>query len=260
MKSIAFMLLPILLFHCPSSASAQSLESISIVIDASGSMWGKIGQLSKFRAAVDAIMQSSDDLVPQVEIGLTVFGHKTENECSGGETIIAPQLFDKEKFSNELLRIKPRGRAPLVATVKSAIELLRGKRSSLLLITDGTDSCGQDPCKMIADLQMHADEVSIDTIALDVKSPKDLEGLKCLSDATKGKLRVVSTAEELNSVMHEKMTEFAEKAKEPVVDQEDVVSVEEFQTETSTKGLACDAPNGQTSSNKLSDYLSQLHK
>lgn len=260
MRSIACMLLPILLCPCPSSANAQPLESISIVVDASGSMWGKIGQLAKFQAVVDAIKQSADDSVPPIEVGLTVFGHKTEDECSGGETIIAPQQFDKEKFSNELSRIKPRGRAPLMNTVKSAIELLRGKRSALLLITDGTDTCGQDPCKMIADLQKQAEEVSIDTIALDVKSSRDLEGLKCLSDAAKGKLRVVSTAEELNSVLREKMTDLAERAREPVVAQEEVVSVEQIQTETSTQGFVCDVPNTETSSNILSNYFFHVHK
>ena len=67
----------------------------------------------------------------------------------------------------------------------------------IVLITDGGEGCGGDPCRLIADLMRYRNDIKIDVIAIAGDENSSFMGLTCLPNSTGGKFVVVIPAREM---------------------------------------------------------------
>lgn len=90
-------------------------------------------------------------------IGLMAYGQRREGDCRDIETIITPGPFDRDAFMASIRGITPRGKTPLTAAVEQAAGTLacRDNPATVILITDGIETCQRDPRARLCDNRAH---------------------------------------------------------------------------------------------------------
>ena len=183
------------------AAMAAEAPSTLLLIDGSGSMWGRF-EADK-RAKIDVVREL---LLPKIDaatgqpIGLASFGHRRKSDCSDVEVIAAPNA-DHTALFEPLAKLNPRGKGPLVAGLRAAIGSLgQGRPASVIVIGDGIDNCQQDTCSAAAELATSAPGVAIHMISIGV-DPAELPRLSCVAKATSGSFFDVKDSTELASAI-----------------------------------------------------------
>ncbi len=152
----------LLIFFSERSAFAQkqgelTQSRILILLDESSSMiqtWGN-GK-PKYKAADELILRLMDSIYavnPQVEFSLRVFGHQhtvAENNCYDTKNEVAFSRDNRVQMAFRLDDIKPLGVTAIAYSLKQAAQydLIDEQHNaySIILITDGGESCGGDIC------------------------------------------------------------------------------------------------------------------
>lgn len=133
---------------------------ILILLDGSSSMlheWTKDN--IRFEAAakiIERLMDSVYSVNKDVEFGLRVYGHQSptsKNNCYDTKLEV---MFSKDNYTQMMLRLAdlhPLGISPIAYSIEQSAELdmkdLLNNKYSLILITDGGESCNGDICKTV---------------------------------------------------------------------------------------------------------------
>jgi Ca-activated chloride channel family protein len=177
--SAIFIILVSLIFPL---TAAEVNPRIMLVLDASGSMWGKLEGKTKIEIARDVIADFLDKLDPNVEIGLVVYGHRRKSDCKDIETLIPIAKGTGTKIIATVNNINPKGKTPLSHAVKHAAQELKHTemRATVVLVSDGVETCDANPCEVGKELAMSGVDFTAHVIGFDVKG-EDQEGLKCVA-------------------------------------------------------------------------------
>lgn len=165
---IYIVVLYIVLLFAPGSMLAQKEEKeknprILILLDGSSSMlheWTE--DKIRFEAAakiIDRLMDSVYSVNDKVEFALRVYGHQyptSANNCFDSKLEV---MFSRDNYTQMQLRLAalhPLGISPIAYSIQKAAEQdmqnLRDNKYSLILITDGGESCEGDICKVVEEL------------------------------------------------------------------------------------------------------------
>ncbi|MCP5048964.1 MAG: VWA domain-containing protein [bacterium] len=217
-------LLLVISFVLPLQA-AQESPRIMLVLDASGSMWGKIEGKTKIEIAREVIAEFLKKLDPNVEIGLVVYGHRKKGDCKDIETLIPIGKSTASKIISTVNKINPKGKTPLSHAVQHAAKELRHTemRATVVLVSDGVETCDADPCKIGKELAMSGVDFTAHVIGFDVKG-EDQVGLRCLASNTGGLFLPAANAGELLNAFT-KVVDKAKEAPKPVVEDPGKASV-----------------------------------
>lgn len=166
MRALTFILLCLLLSTSWVAKAQQQIEKqprVLILLDGSSSMrnsWADNGQ--RFDAAAKIITELIDSVYKvndQVEFALRVYGHQhpaQDNNCFDTRREV---MFSKNNLAQMTLRLdalNPYGVSPIALSLKEAAESdivdLRRYKYSLILVTDGGESCGGDICAVVDEL------------------------------------------------------------------------------------------------------------
>lgn len=180
--------------------AAQSPARIQIILDGSGSMWGKIPGSSeaKFTLARQGLRQILPALDRTTEVGLVLFGHRRRGDCSDVEQAVALQPLNPEQILSSLESLSPRGRGPLTLAMVAAADVLPGGegKESLVLIHDDYDNCQSDPCQIAGELHRARPELTIHVVSIGTK-PEDAERMACVPRITGGRHFIAQEAAEV---------------------------------------------------------------
>jgi Ca-activated chloride channel homolog len=105
---------------------------------------------SKIEIAKEVVGTLVRKLDPNIEVGFTVYGHRAKGDCSDIELMAPPISSNADLILSQLNKIQPKGRTPICASVEKAAEELRyiEDKASVVVITDGEETCGGDPCAL----------------------------------------------------------------------------------------------------------------
>ncbi|WP_299820767.1 VWA domain-containing protein [uncultured Pontibacter sp.] len=159
-------LLVLLILSAGGAAIAQEKKQqpktrILFLLDASGSMLAKWEDSDRMSVAKNLLAHLVDSLesYDNVEVALRVYGHqfgRERNDCKDTKLEVP---FTPENNSNairkKLEQIVPRGNTPITYSLQqTANDFPADKaRNVIILITDGLESCGGDPCAVSLALQ-----------------------------------------------------------------------------------------------------------
>ena len=135
---------------------------ILFVLDASGSMqaiWE--GNTSRMDAAKAILTKLVDSLQSNknLELALRVYGHRFPRQANNCQDSYLEVPFGTKNHNiiiNKLKDIKPIGTTPITYSLLQAAKDFpanSGYRNIVILITDGIESCGGDPCATSLELQ-----------------------------------------------------------------------------------------------------------
>ena len=179
--------------------SAQEKSSTVIILDASGSMWGQIKGKPKMDIAKETLSKVVKDWSPQDELGLTVYGHRKKSDCNDIETVIPVGKVDKNEILSVVEKIQPKGKTPISRSLRKVADEIKytEKKATIILISDGKESCDADPCSTAKFLEKEGIDFVAHVIGFDVDK-NTTDQLQCIAANTGGLYFSASNAEELN--------------------------------------------------------------
>ncbi|WP_272010380.1 VWA domain-containing protein [Roseovarius sp. ZX-A-9] len=184
------------------AATALAAEDVVIVYDASGSMWGQIDGASKIEIARDVMADLVNGWDTGPDLGLIAYGHRRQGDCSDIETLIAPGPLDRASFISTVNAIRPVGKTPLTGAVRQAAELLsyRDNPATVVLISDGVETCNADPCALSAELERQGVNFTAHVVGFDLEDEAHA-GLSCIAKNTGGVFVPAGNADELHAAL-----------------------------------------------------------
>jgi Mg-chelatase subunit ChlD len=197
-------------------------HNVYLILDASGSMLGKLGNQTKFDAARSAVNDVIDLLPPNTRAALRVYGHRRTALEDGAnqdtELVIPWQKLDKAAFRQALDRISPRGKTPLALSLEEAAGDLGGASGSgeslVILLTDGGEDTRppRDPTKPAKAFGQN-DNLQLYVVGFDIQRPAWRKQLRGIAEAGKGQYLPVNQAgalaRRLEAVVYPKPPAFA---------------------------------------------------
>ena len=196
------------LFATNLTAEGTNAARMVLVLDASGSMWGQIEGKAKIVIAKEVLTEIVNQIPSGYATGLTVYGHRRKGDCKDIEMVIPVGPHDAAAMLAKVQGISPKGKTPLSASVRQAAEALRytEERATVVLVSDGLETCDMDPCALAAELAMSGVDFTVHVIGFDI-SKEDQGRLRCLADKTGGLFLTASNADSLRDALSETVAE-----------------------------------------------------
>ncbi|TCL08822.1 Ca-activated chloride channel family protein [Shimia isoporae] len=198
-----------------SQSQAQDTKT-SLVLDASGSMWGQVDGVAKITIAQDVVGDLLKQLPETQALGLTVYGHRRKGDCSDIEGVVAPARGQHSEILAAVNAVSPKGKTPLSAAVMQAANSLKHTedKATVILISDGEETCGYDPCEVGKQLEATGVDFTLHAIGFAIANETTRRQLQCLAENTGGSYRSANDA----SGLAQALSEVALVAPEPEVD------------------------------------------
>lgn len=167
-----------------------------IVFDASGSMSGNqtLG-IPNTRARIDEVRSALAQVLPSAtrfrRVGLVTYGPGPYNQCNV-KVDLKPTPNAASQIMDAVDALIPAGKTPLTEAVEEAAKVLDYTRKPgvLVLVTDGEETCGRNPCELATQLQASADQLTVHVIGFRYSNFSWTGGsvldIRCLSDINNG--------------------------------------------------------------------------
>lgn len=185
-------------------------QNLVVILDASNSMNKTFGTQTGIEAAKGALSDLLGTLPAGMNVGLIVYGHRVPKQEEQASCRDIEELFPLAPFTAQvrnrmiaaLGKVKAQGLTPLAAALTKAGEDLsqaQGKRT-ILLLTDGKETCGGDSLAAAKKLGAMDPPVELDIVGLAV-DPQSRVALTAMAQATGGKYRDVDKAQDIFSAL-----------------------------------------------------------
>lgn len=191
----------------------RCLDDAMLVFDASGSMAGT--DMNEQRPHIAKVRDALDKVLPQVaprrDLGLIVYGPGPHSRCDNVELRLPPARNSAQTIMGEVDSLVPAGQTPITTAVREAAEALafREKPAVVVLLTDGEETCGGDPCKLARQLRAEANQLTIHVIQFKVAGSTWLAsgtGSACMAEETGGLALTARNRQELVEALQKTLT------------------------------------------------------
>ncbi len=191
-------------------------ENVMLVLDGSGSMWGRVDDEPKITIAKRVVGQVLNDLAGKVNMGVMAYGHRSKGDCKDIQTLIPLGPVNAKTYMSTIAKVQPKGKTPITDAVRKGAEELkyREEKATIILVSDGLETCEADPCGLAKDLEAQGIDFTVHVVGFDL-SNQDTSSLQCLADETGGKYLPADSANELNSAIGQVVAEVKAPAPEP---------------------------------------------
>src|SRR5690606_3175933 len=107
-----------------------------------------------------------------------------------------------EQITSFADRINPKGKTPLSHSVRVAAEELnyRTDPSTVVLITDGIETCHADPCAVAQELERHGTDLTVHVIGFGLSDDEGKQ-VACLAEYTGGRYVSAADASQLSDAL-----------------------------------------------------------
>ncbi len=206
---------PILLFFLCLTLNLKAQEQPSpllFIYDASGSMWGQLDGKTKKEIASEVLSTTVGNLPDNQNIGLIAYGHRQKGDCDDIEYLVDLSNSSKATVTSTVREINPIGKTPLARSATMAINSLKESqaRATIILITDGIESCDGDLCKVVAEAKANGIEFKLHIVGFGLKEGEK-EQLKCAAAAGDGNYYDAGNTAGLGEVLTEATRETVDK-------------------------------------------------
>lgn len=213
MKQLATILCS-LLFSFQLFAQSEAPSPIIFIYDASGSMWGQMEGKTKMDIAVNVLSSTVNKLPENQNVGLVAYGHRKKGDCEDVETLVSMENNSKSKITSTLKNIKPLGMTPLAYSATQVIDDLREseKKATIILLTDGIESCNGNICDVINKAKKEGIDFKLHIVGFGLKAG-ETEQLKCAAKAGDGNYFDAADASGLGEALNQVVAQTVDKPK-----------------------------------------------
>ena len=204
------------LSSAPASAEPEpgtkQTRKVHLIMDSSGSMAEPTGGgTTRIDAAKKALHSVIDNTPDDTELGLRVYGSHDNPEgspesCKDSDLVVPIATDNRDRLRTEVDKYKPAGWTPIDHSLREAGKDIgspgEDEQYTVILVSDGEETCVPDPCPAAAELAEKGIDVSVNVIGLNV-SGKAKQQLQCIADKGKGEYYDVDNAEDLEEALNQ---------------------------------------------------------
>lgn len=182
------------------SLPGSCTENAIIIFDASGSMAVDHLGAIKIDTARAALRQILPDVTSQRRTGLITYAG-----CRGVELRVAPARDAGPAILAELFATRARGNTPLTRAVELAHQQLvaLGEPGTIVLVTDGLESCHGRPCRLARRLARSNIDIKIHVIGFALTPEVAARQMSCLTEASGGSYVHTERLEDLRKALQQ---------------------------------------------------------
>jgi hypothetical protein len=167
---------------------------IEYILDASGSMLQTMDGKTRLQVAQDVLTSRLNALPPNTQVGLRVYGHRIPYQareaesCEDVELVVPIGANNAQAIIDWLPGMQALGMTPMSESIQQAANDFTfepGRRNFIVLLSDGEETCGEDPGTAVTYLRELGIDFAIHVIGLDVNAQTAAQ-LKSISDAAGG--------------------------------------------------------------------------
>ncbi len=185
-------------------APAQQAKpnDLLLILDASGSMWGRNGGEEKIVIARRVLKGLASRLPEGSEVGLIAYGHRREADCADIETIVPLGPLDRAGLTAKVAAINPKGKTPITQSIEQAIAAVQSRPdpATIVLLSDGIETCSGDPCAAVGTAKKAGAQFLLHVIGFDL-SRENVASLECTAQAGGGLYFDAKNAAELSAAL-----------------------------------------------------------
>jgi len=184
--------------------------AVEVILDASGSMAGRIDGKTKMSLAMAALEKSLGSLDSEnVHLGLRAYGFDTtlektpEASCPNTELLTDFQPNNASTVLEAAKTLPPYGYTPIAASISAAAEDLKAfekMKRQIVLITDGEETCDGDPIAALKAMAGMCVDVNAHIIGFDL-APKARAEMQAIAAAGCGLYLDAPTGPELEKAL-----------------------------------------------------------
>jgi hypothetical protein len=185
-----------------------STTYIEYILDASGSMLEPLEGRTRLAIAQDVLTTRLRSLPPSTQVGLRVYGHRVpyqqeQESCQDIELVVPIQPGAAAAIIDWLPSMQALGMTPMSESIRQAAEDFTfdpGRKNFIVLISDGEETCGDEPASVVEYLREIGIDFTIHVIGLDVNSQTAAQ-LQRIADAAGGVYHDAHSESDLNAAL-----------------------------------------------------------
>lgn len=193
------------------SAAPASVVNAELILDSSGSMALPTSDGEPRIDAAKRVLSNVIDVIPndtgRINVGFRVFGNTGNNteagraeSCQGTELRVPIDGVNREALQAEVDAYQPVGWTPITLALTEAAEdfpaAAEGIRNSMILVTDGLETCDGDPCAAATAIADGDIDAVINVIGFGT-TPEETAVLSCIAENSGGLLLSANNYDEL---------------------------------------------------------------
>jgi Mg-chelatase subunit ChlD len=193
---------------------APPTVNVELVLDSSGSM---AEETPDGETKIDAAKRALREVIAAIparngyNVGLRVYGQEGSNReedraesCRATELLVPIEGVDEEALREGVAAVEPTGWTPLARALEAAGDDFapggEGVTNAVIMVTDGEETCGGDPCEVAGAL--HAADVELTTHVVGFGlTPEQREAVRCIAEEGGGELFAAADAEGLSEAV-----------------------------------------------------------
>ncbi len=200
-----FLLLPPSIFALDGDINIDSLGKptvkprLMLILDSSGSM----NETDKYNdIKIDTAKIKISEILGKITDGPTNVALMAYNDCQT-KLLVPPSNTNIGRVQARAMSIFPAGKTPIAKSIQEAGQILgnNAQKTTIILISDGEETCGGDPCAETKRLSPTF-ELKFHTIGYSVDE-NTRNQLQCIAEAGDGEYHEVEDSFSLGTVIHE---------------------------------------------------------
>ena len=185
-------------------AAQEASDRVTVLIlDESGSMWA---QLPDGQSRVEVARDVLDDFLrarpAAAQLGVVAYGHNRKGDCSDISVIapVGPQ--DGRVLGAQLRALSPKGKTPLADALRLAAAQIpaTAEAADIVLVTDGLETCGGDPCAVAAELAQSGLALRAHIVGFGL-TEGEIQQIACVAEQTGGQVLSTQSGAELSDAL-----------------------------------------------------------
>jgi hypothetical protein len=182
--------------------TSKPTKNIEIILDLSGSMKLRLGNSTRIDTARKVLAEVVSKVPDDFNVGLRFYGNRYSSRqketCTDTELVAPIAKLDRARLLSLVNNAKPRGETPLVYSVlQTPADLHAVGGGSVILITDGEESCGGDPHQAAEELKKAGVEITLDIVGFTLTGQQVQRELTQFAEATGGRYYGAENAQTL---------------------------------------------------------------
>lgn len=187
----------------PRPALSADAPTAMLIVDGSGSMWGRLGPIN--RPKIDVVRDKLGALLSEpssARVGLISFGHRRRGDCNDVEMIAGPDS-PRQSVLDPLAKLSPRGPGPVTAALRMAADAIGTSRpAQIVIVGDNADNCRQDSCAAARAIAKSSPGLVVQVIGIGL-SANERPRMACMAEATGGRFYDITDSNGLDAAIDE---------------------------------------------------------
>ena len=181
-------------------------RSVEIVVDASRSMWGRMGGEPKMVVAKEILEDVSYWFPEDLDLALRAYGSESPSDsvdCADSRLLVPFADENREPIRHAIAGLRPTGQTPIAYALNQAARDFGKTKNdrAVVLVTDGIESCGGDPVLAAHELRQQGITVHLIGFGLGNAADEDAASLRAVANASGGRYVTAGSAEELKEAL-----------------------------------------------------------